>query len=157
MKLKIEFRCCPVRFVAFTVAASFVARWGLLNIQLSSVVVINARLQEFLPAAKPVGYNELDVSTTLSGLPDMKWQTAVAVLSSDPPVVPILGNLKPPRPPHCGRLLSVPPPTLPVTPRPKFWYPPSLPAPSHSTQSHPHRGRLSYLSVSETPSLVHSL
>lgn len=48
-------------------------------------------VQEFLPAAKPVGYNELEVSTTLSGLPDMKWQAAVSVLSSDPPVVPILG------------------------------------------------------------------
>ena len=47
--------------------------------------------QEFLPGALPVGCNELEVSTTLSGLPDMKWQAAVGTLVGFPPVVPILG------------------------------------------------------------------
>lgn len=49
--------------------------------------------QEFLPAAKPVGCNELEVASTLSGFPDMKWQAAAASLSAHPPVTPILGEL----------------------------------------------------------------
>lgn len=48
-------------------------------------------LQEFLPAARPVGCNELEVASTLSGFPDLRWQAAAASLSADPPVVPILG------------------------------------------------------------------
>ena len=48
-------------------------------------------MQEFLPAAKPVGCNELEVATRLSGMPDFKWQAAAAGLSADPPVTPILG------------------------------------------------------------------
>ena len=54
-------------------------------------VLMSMRMQEYLPAAKPVGCNELEVASRLSGMPDFKWQAAAAGLSADPPVTPILG------------------------------------------------------------------
>lgn len=48
-------------------------------------------LQEYLPAAKAVACNELLITARLTPLPSDKWTAATKDLSSDPPVVALLG------------------------------------------------------------------
>lgn len=50
-------------------------------------------IKEYLPGAKAVACNELQVLKHLAGMPEttMKWQTAAAALAPSPPVVRLLG------------------------------------------------------------------
>lgn len=48
-------------------------------------------LKEYLPGARTLGCNELQLLNHLHTLPEQKWRAAYAPLSSDPPIVPLLG------------------------------------------------------------------
>eukprot|EP00891_Asterochloris_glomerata_P005155 jgi/Astpho2/5155/Aster-x0666 len=48
-------------------------------------------LKEYLPGARSLGCNELQLLNHLYSIPERKWQAASAPLSADPPVVPLLG------------------------------------------------------------------
>ena len=48
-------------------------------------------LKEFLPGARSLGCNELQLLNHLHPLPSHKWKAAYAPLSSEPPIVPLLG------------------------------------------------------------------
>ena len=48
-------------------------------------------LKEFLPGARSLGCNELQLLNHLHALPQQKWRAAYAPLSPDPPIVPLLG------------------------------------------------------------------
>ena len=50
-------------------------------------------LKEFLPGARSLGCNELQLLNHLYPIPDQKWKAAYAPLSADPPIVPLLGTL----------------------------------------------------------------
>ena len=56
---------------------------------------VTVLLKEYLPGARSVACNELQTLVHLvEGLPSRKWHAASAPLSSDPPIVPILGMLR---------------------------------------------------------------
>ncbi|KAL4443512.1 hypothetical protein ABPG75_011249 [Micractinium tetrahymenae] len=50
-------------------------------------------VKEYLPGAKAVACNELQVLTHLAGMPEpsMKWQVAAGALAANPPIVRLLG------------------------------------------------------------------
>ncbi len=50
-------------------------------------------LKEYLPGARSLGCNELQLLNHLHTLPEQKWRAAYAPLSSDPPIVPLLGRI----------------------------------------------------------------
>ena len=50
-------------------------------------------LKEFLPGARSLGCNELQLLNHLYPIPDQKWKAAYAPLASTPPIVPLLGEL----------------------------------------------------------------
>ena len=49
-------------------------------------------LKEFLPGARSLGCNELQLLNHLYHIPDQKWKAAYAPMTSDPPIVPLLGR-----------------------------------------------------------------
>ena len=50
-------------------------------------------LKEYLPGARSLGCNELQLLNHLYPIPDQKWKAAYAPLASNPPIVPLLGKL----------------------------------------------------------------
>ncbi|KAL3141611.1 hypothetical protein ABBQ32_004852 [Trebouxia sp. C0010 RCD-2024] len=48
-------------------------------------------LKEFLPGARSLGCNEMQLLNHLYTMPTHKWKAAYAALSADPPIVPLLG------------------------------------------------------------------
>lgn len=49
-------------------------------------------LKEFLPGARSLGCNEMQLLNHLYTMPTHKWKAAYAALSADPPIVPLLGK-----------------------------------------------------------------
>lgn len=49
-------------------------------------------LKEFLPGARSLGCNELQLLNHLHRLPSQKWKAAYAPLAATPPIVPLLGH-----------------------------------------------------------------
>lgn len=49
-------------------------------------------LKEFLPGARSLGCNELQLLNHLHTIPYQKWKAAYAPMSSDLPIVPLLGK-----------------------------------------------------------------
>lgn len=49
-------------------------------------------LKEYLPGARSLGCNELQLLNHLCTMPSHKWKAAYAALSADPPIVPLLGK-----------------------------------------------------------------
>lgn len=49
-------------------------------------------LKEFLPGARSLGCNEMQLLNHLYTIPTQKWKAAYAALSADPPIVPLLGK-----------------------------------------------------------------
>ena len=49
-------------------------------------------LKEFLPGARSLGCNELQLLNHLHALPHNKWKAAYAPLAKEPPIVPLLGQ-----------------------------------------------------------------
>lgn len=49
-------------------------------------------LKEFLPGARSLGCNEMQLLNHLYTIPSQKWKAAYAALSADPPIVPLLGK-----------------------------------------------------------------
>lgn len=48
-------------------------------------------LKEYLPGARSLGCNELQLLNHLCTMPSQKWKAAYAALSANPPIVPLLG------------------------------------------------------------------
>ena len=73
-----------------TAVVAFAARYhSRMAFQDAQVVL----LKEYLPGARSLGCNELQLLHHLYSIPERKWQAASAPLSADPPVVPLLGEL----------------------------------------------------------------
>lgn len=54
---------------------------------------VTVLLKEYLPGARSVACNEMQALVHLAGgLPDRKWHAAIAPVSGDLPVVPLLGE-----------------------------------------------------------------
>ena len=54
---------------------------------------VNVLLKEYLPGAKSVACNELQILAHLTGgLPNRKWHAAVEPMAAHPPIVPLLGT-----------------------------------------------------------------
>ena len=54
---------------------------------------VTVMLKEYLPGARSVACNEMQALVHLAGgLPDRKWHAAIAPVSGELPIVPLLGE-----------------------------------------------------------------
>lgn len=73
--------------------------------QMKSILVqepVTVLLKEYLPGARSVACNEMQALVHLAGgLPDRKWHTAIAPITGELPIVPLLGDLLSSSPTFC--------------------------------------------------------